>query len=98
MISKIFKYLNLTLSEVLAVNYLFFGVSILISANFEEDWSINAPILELSFVACCDNSAAQVHALSSIRIQLPSILLYIFYCTVFVILRTILIFCLESCD
>ena len=69
MISKIFKYLNLILSEVLAVNYLFFGVSILISANFEEDWSINAPNLDLSFVACCDNSAAHFHVLSLIRIQ-----------------------------
>jgi hypothetical protein len=61
--------------EVLALHNLFFCVFILISANFEEDWSINGPKLDLSFVADCHDSAAQIRALSSIIIQRLSILL-----------------------
>ena len=82
-----FKFPKLIPLEVLALHYLFFCVLILISANVEEDWSIDGSKLDLSFVAHCHNSAAQVRALSSIRIQLPSILLYNFYCFEIVILQ-----------
>ena len=70
-----FKLTKLILVEILALDYLFFTVLILTSANFEEDRSNNGPKLDLSFVPDCHDSAAQIRALTSIIIQRLSILL-----------------------